>query len=78
MQYGLCDLSVVALRSEASDKSELISQVLYGDYFKVLEAPKNHGVASGWDLINMKVGSITNSFGLLTNWNIKNCTSQNL
>ena len=41
MQYGLCDLSVVALRSEASDKSELISQVLYGDYFKVLEHRKS-------------------------------------
>lgn len=41
MQYGLCYLSVVALRSEASDKSELISQVLYGDYFKVLEHRKS-------------------------------------
>ena len=40
MQYGLCYLSVVALRSEASDTSELISQVLYGDYFKVLEHRK--------------------------------------
>ena len=41
MQYGLCDLSVVALRSEASDTSELISQVLYGDHFKVLEHRKS-------------------------------------
>jgi len=41
MQYGLCYLSVVALRSEASDTSELISQVLYGDYFKVLEHRKS-------------------------------------
>ncbi len=41
MQYGLCYLSVVALRSEASDSSELVSQVLYGDYFKVLEHRKS-------------------------------------
>ena len=41
MQYGLCYLSVVALRSEASDSSELVSQVLYGDHFKVLEHRKS-------------------------------------
>ena len=41
MQYGLCYLSVVALRSEASETSELISQLLYGDYFKVLEHRKS-------------------------------------
>jgi len=41
MQYGLCYLSVVALRSEATDTSELISQVLYGDHFKVLEHRKS-------------------------------------
>ncbi|MFK8036782.1 MAG: NlpC/P60 family protein [Crocinitomicaceae bacterium] len=41
MQYGICNLSIVPLRAEASDKSELISQVLYGDHFKVLERRKN-------------------------------------
>ena len=41
MQYGLCYLSVVALRLEASDTSELVSQVLYGDCFKVLEQRKS-------------------------------------
>lgn len=41
MQYGICNLSVVPLRSESSDKSELVSQVLYGEYFKVLEQRKN-------------------------------------
>jgi hypothetical protein len=37
MKYGLCNLSVVPLRAEASDRSEMVSQVLYGDTFKVLE-----------------------------------------
>ncbi|WP_418604497.1 NlpC/P60 family protein [Hwangdonia sp.] len=40
MQYGICNLSIVSLRLEPSDKSELISQVLYGEYFKVLEQRK--------------------------------------
>jgi len=37
MQYGLCNLSIVALRNEPADQSELTSQVLYGELFKVLE-----------------------------------------
>ena len=37
MQFGICNLSIVSLRVEPSDKSELISQVLFGEYFKVLE-----------------------------------------
>lgn len=37
MNYGICNLSVVPLRAESSDKSELVSQVLYGELFKVLE-----------------------------------------
>jgi gamma-D-glutamyl-L-lysine dipeptidyl-peptidase len=41
MQYGICHLSIVPLRFEASDTSELVSQVLYGDYFKVLEQRKS-------------------------------------
>lgn len=41
MQYGICNLSIVSLRLEPSDKSELISQALYGDYFKVLEQRKS-------------------------------------
>lgn len=40
MQYGICNLSIVPLRFEASDASELVSQVLYGDFFKVLEQRK--------------------------------------
>lgn len=41
MQYGICNLSIVPLRPEPSDKSELISQLLYGDYFKILEQRKS-------------------------------------
>ena len=41
MQYGICNLSIVPLRLEPSDASELVSQVIYGDLFKVLEQRKN-------------------------------------
>ena len=37
MQFGICNLSIVSLRNEPSDKSEMVSQVLFGDCFKVLE-----------------------------------------
>ncbi|PHS05986.1 MAG: hydrolase Nlp/P60 [Kordia sp.] len=40
MQYGITHLSIVPLRGEPSDPSELVSQVLYGDCFKVLEQRK--------------------------------------
>ena len=40
MQYGICNLGIVPMRFEPSDKSELVSQVLYGDAFKVLEKRK--------------------------------------
>lgn len=41
MQYGICNLSIVPLRLEPTDTSELVSQVLYGDYFKILEQRKS-------------------------------------
>lgn len=40
MKYGLCHLSIVPLRLEASDASELVTQLLYGETFKVLEERK--------------------------------------
>ena len=40
MQYGLCNHSIVGLRQEPSDRSELTSQLLYGELFKVLENRK--------------------------------------
>ncbi|SDB33079.1 SH3 domain-containing protein [Flavobacteriaceae bacterium MAR_2010_188] len=40
MQYGICNLSIVPLRVEPSDSTELVSQILYGETFKVLELRK--------------------------------------
>lgn len=37
MQYGICHLSIVPLRKTAADDSEMVSQILYGEHFKILE-----------------------------------------
>src|SRR5690606_13267890 len=40
MKYGLCNLSLVPVRREASDISEMVSQLLYGEFFKIIESRK--------------------------------------
>ena len=40
MQYGICNLGIVPIRLESSDTSEMVTQALYGDFFKVLEQRK--------------------------------------
>lgn len=40
MKYAICNLSIVPLRNEPTDTSELVSQVIYGDFFKVIEQRK--------------------------------------
>jgi hypothetical protein len=67
MQYGLCNLSIVPLRIEPSDKSELVSQILYGELFKVLEQRKKwsrirlaHDNYEGW-IDNKQYMEITES-----------------
>lgn len=40
MQYGICNLSCIPVRFEPNDKSEMTSQILFGEHFKVLEKRK--------------------------------------
>jgi hypothetical protein len=37
MEYGICNLAVVPLRAEPSDRSEMVSQILFGESFEILE-----------------------------------------
>jgi gamma-D-glutamyl-L-lysine dipeptidyl-peptidase len=39
--YGICNLSIVPCRKEPSDKSEMVTQLLFGDYFELLEVQGN-------------------------------------
>jgi len=41
MEYGICNLSIVPLRAEDNDRSELISQLLFGETFEILEWKEN-------------------------------------
>lgn len=40
MKYGICNLSVIPLRSEANNMATQQSQLLYGELFKILEQRK--------------------------------------
>ena len=40
MLYGICNLSIVPLRATTSDTSEMVSQVLFGETFEVIEKEK--------------------------------------
>lgn len=41
MQYGICPLSIVPLRAEPKNTSEQISQLLYGEFFTILDLQKS-------------------------------------
>jgi len=36
MEFGICNLNCIAIRKEASDHSEMVSQMLFGETFQVL------------------------------------------
>ena len=38
---GICNLSIVPCRKEPSDRSEMVTQLLFGDHFQVLETNGN-------------------------------------
>lgn len=37
MQYGICNLSIVPVRIQPADAFEMVTQLLYGEVFKILE-----------------------------------------
>ena len=48
MKIGICNISIVPLRKEKSQKSEMVSQLLYGETFQILES------SNDWSHIKMK------------------------
>lgn len=48
--FGICNLAIVPIRAEASDKSEMVSQLLFGDHFKIIEqSPKWTNITTAFD-----------------------------
>lgn len=41
MEYGICILGIVPLRKQSNDQSEMVSQILFGQHFKILEVKSN-------------------------------------
>lgn len=39
--YGICNQSVIPVRTEPSDKSEMASQLLFGEHFRILKRSTN-------------------------------------
>ena len=55
MKYGISNISIVPIRKEAADQSEMINQILFGEHFKVLDTRKKwvkirlaHDSYEGW------------------------------
>jgi hypothetical protein len=54
--FGICNLAIIP-RLEPSDRSEIVSQILFGEHFEILEQ-QNNGLKSKCNMMIMKVGSI--------------------
>lgn len=38
--FGICNLAIIPIRKEANDRSEMVSQALFGDHFEILQSQK--------------------------------------
>ena len=56
--FGICNLSIVPIRAEPSEKSEMISQLLFGEHFTIIEKQKNYSKVKGF--FDSYVGFIDN------------------
>jgi gamma-D-glutamyl-L-lysine dipeptidyl-peptidase len=41
VDFGVCRLSIVPIRSEGSDRSELVTQLFFGEHYEVLQVSKD-------------------------------------
>lgn len=55
MAFGIADLSIIPVRSEKSERSEMVSQILFGEIYEVLETDEkwlrvslSHDGYEGW------------------------------
>ena len=64
MKFGISTLSIIPLRSEPNDRSEMTSQLLFGEHYKIIEIQKKwskiqiaHDKYIGW-ISNNQVSEI--------------------
>ena len=46
--FGICNLAIIPLRFEPSDRCEIVSQILFGEHFEILEQQKQ------WSKVKMQ------------------------
>jgi hypothetical protein len=59
MEYGICNLAVIPLRAEPNERSEMVSQVLFGEVFEIIEWNNN------WVQINTAIDNYKGWIGRL-------------
>ena len=71
MGFGIADLSIIPMRSEQSERSEMISQILFGELYEVLEIAEKwvyirllHDAYEGWIDKKMYV-AVSNKYATL-------------
>jgi len=77
--YGICLLTVIPMRKERSDKSEMINQILFGESFKIIKKEKKwsyiellHDKYTGW-VCNKQYTIIEKRITQTITCNKKNC-----
>jgi hypothetical protein len=48
MEYGICNLAVIPMRAEPSERSEQVSQVLFGEAFAILDWKEGWAQITTW------------------------------
>ena len=59
MEYGICNLAVIPMRAAPNEQSEMISQILFGEAFEILEW------AEKWVLVTTTADNYTGWIGRL-------------
>jgi len=76
MNFGICILNAIPLRRDASNKSEMVSQILFGETFVILDSEKkwvkinlDYDTYEGWVSINQIVILKENEYNEIKNNN---------
>ena len=62
--YAICNLSLVPVRREPSDKSEMVSQLLFGEMVEIINKQDNMNISSqilkiiNHKMLNMRINII--------------------
>jgi gamma-D-glutamyl-L-lysine dipeptidyl-peptidase len=75
--FGICNLAIIPLRFEPSDRSEIVSQVLFGEHFEIIEQHNQ------WSKIKLQYDDYegwvdSKQYQLLTEQNFKQLSDESI